>query len=61
MDGTNFTKVAGCTTSAAAVETINFTATMARYVRYTNQGAPVSPPNSPTAWMSIHEFSVVCN
>jgi beta-glucosidase len=60
-DGTTFTKVAGCTTSAAPVETINFTATMARYVRYTAKGGPVSPPNSATAWLSIHEFNVLCN
>lgn len=58
MDGTTFTKVSMCAAQAAAVETVNFAAAMARYVRYTNKGAPL---NGATSWLSIHEFSVVCN
>jgi len=60
-DGTNFTTVATCMYSAAGVETVNFTATSARYVRYTNKGGPMAPPNSATSWLSIHEFDIVCN
>jgi hypothetical protein len=60
MDGTAFTSVATCMYNAAAKETINFTATMARYVRYTNKGAP-GPMNGATSWLSIHEFDILCN
>jgi F5/8 type C domain len=60
-DGNTFTTVGTCATSASSVETINFTATSARYVRYTNMGPPVAPPNSATAWLSIQEFDVTCN
>ncbi|HVU52159.1 MAG TPA: discoidin domain-containing protein, partial [Polyangia bacterium] len=59
-DGTNFTTVASCMYNAAPMEVINFTATMARYVRYTNKGAP-GPNNGPTSWLSIHEFDILCN
>jgi beta-glucosidase len=60
-DGTTFgNPVATCMYNAAPMEVINFTATMARYVRYTNKGAP-GLANGPTSWLSIHEFSVICN
>jgi hypothetical protein len=54
-DGTNFTKIASCMYPAAPTEVVNFTATMARYVRYMNTAA------SATSWMSIHEFDILCN
>jgi hypothetical protein len=57
-DGTTFTKVVGCAFPAAPTEVINFTATMARYIRYVNEGAPPAPK---TSWMSIHEFDILCN
>jgi hypothetical protein len=57
-DGTTFTKVASCLYPAAPMETINFTATMARYVRYINN-APA--PTGKTSWLSIHEFDILCN
>jgi F5/8 type C domain-containing protein len=62
-DGNNFTTVSTCAagTSASSVETVNFAATMARYVRYTNMGPPLAPPSSATAWLSIQEFDVTCN
>jgi hypothetical protein len=60
MDGTTFTSVASCMFNAAPMEVINFKATMGRYVRYTNKGAP-GPNNGPTSWLSIHEFDILCN
>ncbi|HSZ83419.1 MAG TPA: discoidin domain-containing protein, partial [Polyangia bacterium] len=62
-DGNNFTTVSTCAagSSASSVETVNFAATMARYVRYTNMGPPIAPPSSATAWLSIQEFDVTCN
>jgi hypothetical protein len=57
-DGIAFTPVKSCMSAAAPMEVVNFTATMARYVRYTNMGAP---PNGATSWMSIHEFDILCN
>jgi hypothetical protein len=59
-DGTTFNKVAGCTVNAAPIETINFAATNARYIRYTAKGGP-GLNNGPTSWLSIAEISVVCN
>jgi hypothetical protein len=59
-DGTNFTTVSMCASNAAPVEVINFKATAARYVRYTNEGAP-GPANGATSWLSIHEFDILCN
>ena len=56
-DGTNFTVVATCAYDAATTEVINFKAAMARYVRFTNKGAP-GPKNGATSWMSIHEFDI---
>jgi DNA-binding SARP family transcriptional activator len=49
-----------CMYDAAPVEVINFKATMARYVRYTNKGAP-GPLNGPTSWIAIHELDILCN
>jgi hypothetical protein len=46
--------------SAVPIETVNFQATMARYVRYTNEGPP-GPMNSATGWWSIYEFDIKCN
>jgi hypothetical protein len=57
-DGTTFTKVVSCPYPAAPTEVINFTATMARYIRYANEG---TPPAMKTYWMSIHEFDILCN
>ncbi|HEX4460993.1 MAG TPA: discoidin domain-containing protein, partial [Polyangia bacterium] len=57
-DGTNFTKIVGCAFPAAPMETIYFTATSARYVRYMDLGPP---SNGGTSWLSIHEFTVTCN
>ena len=59
-DGTTFTTISTCPYGAAPKEVINFKATSARYVRYTNKGAP-GPKNGPTSWMSIHEFDILCN
>lgn len=58
VDGVNFTVVSSCQYPAVPVETINFVATEARYVRYTNEGAP---PAGETNWLSINEFDVLCN
>jgi hypothetical protein len=57
-DGTTFNKIAGCMYPAAPTETINFTATSARYIRYIDEGPPT---NGLTSWLSIHEFNVTCN
>jgi hypothetical protein len=57
-DGTTFTTVATCAYNAAPLETINFKATMARYIRYTNKGGP---DEGKTSWFGIHEFNVLCN
>jgi F5/8 type C domain len=57
-DGTTFTKIIGCTSPAAPMEVINFTATSARYIRYINEGPP---SNGGTSWLSIHEFDILCN
>ncbi len=57
-DGTTFTKIIGCAFPAAPLETINFTATSARYVRYMDLGPP---SNGGTSWLSIHEFDILCN
>jgi hypothetical protein len=59
-DGNTFTTVATCMSNAAPMEVVNFKATMARYVRYTNKGAP-GPNNGATSWLSIHEFDILCN
>ena len=59
-DGTTFTTVATCAYNAAPTEVINFKATSARYVRYTNKAGP-GPKNGATSWMSIHEFDIRCN
>jgi F5/8 type C domain len=57
-DGTNFTMIASCMYPAAPMEVVNFTATMARYVRYKNTAASAT---GATSWMSIHEFDILCN
>jgi len=57
-DGTNFTKVASCMYPAAPMEVVDFTPTMARYVRYMNTAASAT---GATSWMSIHEFDILCN
>jgi F5/8 type C domain len=59
-DGTTFTPVASCASAAAPMEVINFKATSARYVRYTNMGGP-GPANGLTSWLAIHEFDILCN
>jgi hypothetical protein len=60
LDGVTFQVVAACSFNAAPLETINFAATPARYVRYTDKGAP-GPQNGPMSWFSIHELDVLCN
>jgi hypothetical protein len=60
LDGVTFATVARCSFNAAPLEIINFPATAARYVRYTNKGAP-GPGNGPISWLSIHELDVICN
>jgi F5/8 type C domain len=57
-DGTMFTPIAMCASPAAPMEVINFKATMARYVRYTNTAASATGASS---WLSIHEFDILCN
>jgi glucosylceramidase len=60
-DGTTFTSVASCTAPAQAQLIVNFTATNARYVRYTCKGAPGAANATLTAWMSIAEVDIACN
>jgi F5/8 type C domain len=60
LDGKTFTPIASCLYAAAPMEIVNFKATMARYVRYTNKGAP-GPSNGLTSWMAIHELDILCN
>ena len=52
--------MASCAYNAAPLEVINFAATPARYVRYTNHNAP-GPRNGPISWLSIHELDILCN
>ena len=60
LDGITFATVATCSFNAAPLEVINFPATAARYVRYTDKGAP-GPGNGPTSWLSLHELDGICN